>query len=189
MQTVGLLLIDIQNDYFPGGKMELPGSQETALMAKRLLDFFRERQYPVIHIQHISLQRGSTFFLPQTLGAEIQANVAPLSSEPVIQKHYPNSFRETDLSSCLQQQHVQKLIVTGMMTHMCIDATVRAATDYGYECWTAKDACSTRDMKFNGQIVLARDVHMAFLAALHGAYGRVMDTEQIIKRLKVQNAP
>jgi nicotinamidase-related amidase len=186
MQTTCLILIDIQNDYFPGGRMELPASERAVLMARRLLDFFRERQYPVIHIQHISVRRGATFFLPQTAGAEIHASVLPLATEIVIQKNYPNSFRETDLLMHLRRHNIQKLVIAGMMTHMCVDATVRAATDYGFECWTAQDACATSDLKLENRVVPAEDVHAAFLAAIHGTYGRVMDTEQIIKRLQGQ---
>jgi nicotinamidase-related amidase len=78
------------------------------------------------------------------------------------------------------------LVIAGMMTHMCVDATVRAGTDYGYECWTALDGCASHDQQIENQKVLAKDVHAAFMAALHGAYGRVMDTNKIIHRLHIQ---
>lgn len=183
MKNTGLLLIDIQNDYFSGGKMELPASDAAALMARKLLDFFREHQAPIFHVQHISIRRGATFFLPDTKGVEIHAQVSPLPGEIVIQKHYPNSFRETDLLQHLPKQGIQKLIVAGMMSQICVDATVRAATDFGFECWTAQDACAAHDVKMNDQTINASDVHAAFMGALNGTYGRVLDTEQIIKRL------
>jgi nicotinamidase-related amidase len=186
MKNTGLLLIDIQNDYFSGGKMELPGSEHAALMARKLLDFFREQQSPVFHIQHLSIHRGATFFLPGTKGVEIYSAVSPLPNEIVIQKHYPNSFRETGLLQRLQQQGIQKLIVAGMMSQMCVDATVRAATDFGFECWTAQDACAAHDVKMNDQTINASDVHAAFMGALNGTYGRVLNTEQIIARLQSQ---
>lgn len=186
MKNTGLLLIDIQNDYFSGGKMELPASEHAALMARKLLDFFREHQASVFHIQHISIRRGATFFLPGTKGADIYPAVSPLQDETIIQKHYPNSFRETGLLQCLQQQGIQKLIIAGMMSQMCVDATVRAATDYGFECWTAQDACAAHDVKLNDQIINASNVHIAFMGALNGTYGRVLNTEQIIARLQNQ---
>src|SRR5688500_15573529 len=117
---VGLILVDIQNDYFLGGKMELEGSERAARLAGRLLNFFRQQQLPVVHIQHLATQPGATFFIPQTPGVEIRADVQPLSSETVIQKHFPNSFRETGLLEHLRTQNIDKLVVAGMMTHMCI---------------------------------------------------------------------
>jgi nicotinamidase-related amidase len=182
--SVGLLLIDIQNDYFPGGAMELQGSVEAAQVAGRLLDFFRQQQLPVVHIQHLSIRAGATFFIPDTLGADIHERVRPLAGERVIQKHYPNSFRETDLLSYLQGMGFRRLVIAGMMTHMCVDATTRAATDYGYECQIVQDGCATRNLKLNGQEVMARDVHIAFLAALNGSYGRVVTAEAVVAELK-----
>ncbi len=182
--SVGLLLIDIQNDYFPGGKMELQGSAEAAQVAGRLLDFFRRRGLPVVHIQHLSTREGATFFIPGTAGAELHDAVKPQPGERVIQKHYPNSFRETDLLEYLQGAGIQQLVVAGMMTHMCVDATVRAATDYGLSCSIVQDGCATRNLKLNGQEVMARDVHIAFLAALNGVYGRVISADAVTAELQ-----
>lgn len=77
--------------------MEVVGAVEASLAAKRLLDVFRTRDLPVVHVQHISNRPGATFFLPNMVGIDLHANVAPLDVEVVIEKHYPNSFRETDL--------------------------------------------------------------------------------------------
>ena len=183
---VGLLIIDIQNDYFPGGKMELEGSEAAGWVAGQLLKFFRQRQLPIVQMQHIAIRPGATFFLPQTPGAEIHASVKPLKSERVIEKHYPNSFRETELLAHLQQQAISQVVIAGMMTHMCVDATTRAATDLGFECRIAQDACATRALKLNDRLVSAADVHTAFLAALHGSYGQVLTAEAIIEGLRNQ---
>jgi len=184
--SVGLLLIDIQNDYFPGGKMELHGSEEAGHVAGRLLVFFRKHHLPVVHIQHLSIRPGATFFLPGTPGAEIHALVTPEKNETVIQKHFPNAFRETALLSHLQQLGIRQLVIAGMMTHMCVDATVRAATDHGFECRIVQDGCATRDLKFNDRVVPAADVHSAFLAALGGTYGRVMTSDAVIAELQTE---
>ncbi len=182
--TVGLLIIDIQNDYFPGGKMELDGSEAAGRVAGQLLRFFRQQQLPIVHVQHIAIRPGATFFLPQTPGAELHASVKPLESETVVVKHYPNSFRETGLLAHLQRQAIGPLVIAGMMTHMCVDATTRAATDLGFECQIAQDACATRALKLNDRLVSAADVHAAFLAALDGSYGQVMTAEAIIEGLR-----
>ena len=104
--NTALLLIDIQNDYFPGGNMVLEGADEACAQAGKLLTAFRRAGLAVIHIQHLSLRPGSTFFLPGTPGAEIHAHVAPQAGEPVIEKHYPNSFRETMLMAALKEKDI-----------------------------------------------------------------------------------
>ncbi len=182
--TTALLIVDIQNDYFPGGKMELEGSVPASENARRLLEHFRQANMPTIHVQHISTRPGATFFLPETEGVQIHANVRPRQGEVLVQKHFPTAFRETELLNCLQERQVKRLVVCGMMTHMCIDATTRAATDLGFDCLIAGDACATRALRLQGQTVPAEYVHRAFLAALDGSYGQVMSTEAVLAQLK-----
>ena len=179
-----LLLIDLQNDYFPGWKNPLVGSLQAATQAAELLAYFRQNGLPVVHIQHLSTQPGASFFLPGTPGAEIYPAVQPLADEIVIEKYYPNSFRETNLLDRLQSLEIERLVVSGMMTHMCLDAGVRAAVDLGFKCMVAGDACATKDLAYAGQVVPAAQVHAAFLAALSAAYAQVVDTLGIIELLK-----
>ena len=114
-----LVIIDLQNDYFPGGKNELVNSTEASLKAKELLTAFREKNLPVIHVQHLSVRPGSTFFVPGTPGAEIHDNVKPAEGEKIVVKSFPNSFRETDLQEYLKSLQIDHLVVAGMMSHMC----------------------------------------------------------------------
>ncbi len=146
----GLLLIDMQNDYFQGGAMELVGMAAAAEKAARLLARSRQRQASVYFVQHLANRPGATFFLPDTAGAKIHPAVAPAPGEPVIIKHFPNSFRGTELLEVLQRDGVDQLIIAGAMSHMCIDATTRAAFDLGFQCMVVEDACATRDLEFKG---------------------------------------
>jgi len=181
--TDALLIIDIQNDYFPGGAMELEGSAAAGARAGRLLEAFRSRTLPVAHIQHVSMRPGATFFLPDTTGVLIHESVAPAGGEPVFQKHYPNAFRRTPLLEHLQGLGVSRLVIAGMMTHMCVDTTVRAAADLGFSCVLAHDACAARSLSFGGAAVPAGQVHAAFLAALDGTFATVSTVEEISKGL------
>ena len=180
MADPALLIIDIQNDYFPGGKMELEGADAAAANAARALGEFRRKAMPIVHVRHLSVRPGATFFIPGTAGADIHERVRPTGDERVIEKNYPNSFRATDLDKVLKDAGVTQLVVAGMMTHMCVDATTRAAFDYGFECWVASDACATRALTFQGQTIPAQQVHGSFLAALASMYGKVMNVEEII---------
>lgn len=174
----GLILVDIQNDYFPGGAMELVGMPEAGQKAGELLSVFRDNAWPTFHIQHLSVRPGATFFLPDTMGAAIHESIKPLSEELVIQKNYPNSFRETNLLNELKQQAVSKVVICGAMSHMCIDATTRAAFDFGFECTVIEDACATRDLEFGGRQIAARQVHGSFMAALGSGYAGVMTVDE-----------
>jgi nicotinamidase-related amidase len=175
-----LLLVDIQNDYFPGGKMELAGSLEAGEKAKMLLASFRYRDLPVIHIQHFSVRPGASFFLSGTEGVEFHQTVKPLEEEAIFRKNYPNSFRETPLLAHLQQKDITRLLIAGMMTHLCIDATTRAAFDLGFECLLAHDACATRTLSFGNLSVPAEQVQTAFVAALHGIFARALATNDLL---------
>jgi nicotinamidase-related amidase len=179
--NTALLLIDIQNDYFDGGKMELVEPERAADNAKIILDRFRHDGLPIIHIQHIATSPAATFFLPDTPGADIHAKVLPLPTEKRIVKHFPNSFRETELLEYLKDNKIENLVICGMMTHMCIDATTRAAKDYGFNCLLIGDACATRDLEINNETVKAKDVHNSFLAALNSFYAKVLTTECYLK--------
>lgn len=175
-----LIIIDIQNDYFENGAMELVGSLEASENAKKILADFRDKNLPVIHVQHLSVAPGSFFFLPETEGVKIHENVQPLDSEKLILKHYPNSFRNTELLEYLKSKNITELVFTGMMTHMCIDATVRAAKDFEFDCTVIGDACATRDLEINGTTVKAADVQTSFLSALSFFYASVVNTKDYL---------
>lgn len=176
-----LLLIDIQNDYFPGGAYEVPGSAAAASVAATLLETFRKGHGPVVHVRHIAVKPGSTFFLPDTAGSEIHARVRPLGTEPIVVKHFPNAFRETDLLETLRGLGVTRLVIAGMMTHMCIDATTRAAKDLGFECTVIADACAAPGQRFDAVQVPPEHVHAAFLAALDGSYAKVIPGAELLQ--------
>jgi nicotinamidase-related amidase len=181
--NTALLLVDIQNDYFPGGKMELEGSIEASLRARELLSLFRERKMNLVHIQHVSTRAGATFFLPDTAGVEHHEIVRPLQGETVILKNYPNSFRDTPLLEHLKKDRIDHVVIVGMMTHMCVEATTRAAADHGLRCTVVHDACATRALSFGGRIVPAESVHAAFMSALSGVYARVVGTREFLSGL------
>jgi nicotinamidase-related amidase len=180
-----LLLIDIQNDYFPGGKMELEGPVEAAQKANELLQCFRDHAMPTVHIQHVSLEPDATFFIPGDRGTDINDITAHYEDEPLVQKHYPNAFRETNLLDLLKEWEIERVIITGMMTHMCVDATTRAAVDLGFKVMVAEDACATRALTYDGTTIPAEHVHKAFLAALK-SYGQVMPVEMILAHLAAE---
>jgi nicotinamidase-related amidase len=181
MPDTALIVIDIQNDYFPGGSMELEGADAAGAHAGRALARFRESGLPVFHIRHLSVRPGATFFVPGTSGADIHACVRPAAGEAVVENNFPNAFRSTPLKELLEEKQIRNLVVAGMMTQMCVDATVMHAADLGYKVTLLADACATRAQTFRGDTVPARQVQTAFLASLNGLYASVQDTKEYLK--------
>ncbi len=178
-----LVLIDLQNDYFPGGRMELVRADAAVARASALLAAFRARSLPVIHVQHLAEEADATFFLPGTVGAELHPSVRPTAGEVLVTKHFPNGFRDTRLLDQLRDAKATGITFAGMMTHMCVDTTVRAASDLGYACELAQDACATTHLRFGDRRVDADDVQAAYMSALNDGFAAVRPVEAIVESL------
>lgn len=169
-QKSALLIIDIQEFYFPGGRMQLENPEVAGMNAGLLLDLFRGKELPVYHVRHN--------FEP---GGNIHPYVKPLPGESVFSKDQVNVFMDTDLLQSLQKDSIEKLVICGMQTHMCVEAAVRAAHDLGFTCLLASDACTTRALQFEEHIIPADYVHFSTLNTLQGSYAKVSNTEEIIR--------
>lgn len=174
-----LLIIDIQNDYFPGGAHPLVGSEEAAKAASSLLETFRQSGEPVVHVQHVWDAPEASFMRPGTAGVEIHPAVRPLPEETVITKTEPNAFLGTGLEETLGKLDTSELVVAGMMTSMCVDSTVRAAAERGHDVVLIHDACAAPDLEFGGVQVPGAAVHAAFVAALGDGFARVLSHTDI----------
>lgn len=160
-----LLIVDIQNFYFPGDGPGLVNAEQASLAAKEILGVFREKGKLVVHVRHKSQK-----------GFEIHKNVEPLPTEKVITKTEVNSFKGTDLLEYLRSNNINRVVIIGMQTQMCLEAATRAARDYGFECIVVKDACATRNLKFGDKTVSAEDVQTAVFATFtDGRYAKVID--------------
>ncbi len=167
--VTALLLIDIQDFYFPGGRSPLENPEQASLNAQKILEKFREKGMLVVHIRHNAKS-----------GAEIHKHVTPIKEERVISKDHVNGFKDTDLLKYLRTNNVKQLVICGMMTHMCVEAAIRAAHDFGFDCILVGDACATRDLNFKNKIIKAADVHLSTLSSLDGYYAKVMNTEEYL---------
>lgn len=174
-----LLLIDIQRDYFPGGAHPLVGPDAAADAAAEVLARFRQRGEPVVHVQHVWDAPDAQYLRPDTPGVEHDSRVAPAAQEPVVVKAQPNAFIGTELERRLREQHIDRLVLAGMMTSMCVDATARAAVDLGFEVVVVGDACAAPDLRYAGVEVPGTHVHAAFLAALQDGYAEVVEASAV----------
>lgn len=178
MKKLGLIVVDLQNEYLPTGKLPLTGIEAAAANSARAIADARDKGIPVFHIRHEFADADAAFFVPGTDGVEIQSTVLPVADEPVIVKNHINSFRETNLKEKLDEQGIEELVVVGAMSHMCIDGIVRAAVDMGYPTTVLHDACATLDLEFNGVKVPATQVHAAMMAGLEFGYATIKSTDE-----------
>lgn len=184
MSKQALVIIDLQNDYFPGGKWTLSGADAAVDNAARMLAEFRKRGDLVVHVRHEFTRDDAPFFAPGTAGAAIHAKVTPKAGEDVILKHHVNSFHQTPLKEILDKNGVTAPVFCGAMSHMCVDAAVRAAKDFGYDCTVIHDACASRDLEFGGRTVKAADAHAAYMSALGFAYAKLSSTQDYLAASK-----
>ena len=182
MSKRAVVVVDLQNEYLPTGKLPLVGLDKALDNAARVIEAARSRGDLLIHVRHESPGTDLPFFTPGSDGVEIIPAVGPAGAEPVIVKNHPNSFRDTALHESLRGAGVEEVVVIGAMSHMCIAATSRAATDLGYRTIVVHDACATMDLEFDGQTVPAAQVHAANMAAIAFAHGEVVTTEGLLAR-------
>ena len=175
----GLLIIDIQRDYFPGGAFPLVEPEAAAEAARRALDRFREGGEPVVHMQHIWDSPDAPFFRKGTEGTEIHPLLAPAEGETLITKAEPNGFLGTDLEQTLRAGVIDEVVVAGMMSSMCVDATVRAGADLGFGMTVVHDGCAAPDLDFEGTAIPGPLVHGAFMAALGDGYATVASSDEV----------
>jgi nicotinamidase-related amidase len=181
MSKRAIIVVDLQNDYLTGGKFPLAGVDAAVDNAARIVEAGRRSGDLIVNVRHESPADGA-FFAAGTSGAEIVPTMAPAPGETVITKHYPNSFRETGLADLLSSAGVDQVTVIGAMSHMCIDATARAASDLGYKTTIVEDACATRDLQFKDKLVPADEVHAAYMSALAFGYGEVVSTSEYLAK-------
>ncbi|WP_431321260.1 cysteine hydrolase family protein [Rhizobium sp. YTU87027] len=180
MNKRALIVVDIQNDYFANGKWPLAGAEAAADNAARVIAAARDAGDLVVHIRHESAGENAAFFVAGSEGARLHPKVLNRPGETVIVKNHVNAFRETDLKAKLDGNGIEDVTVVGSMSHMCVDAVTRAASDFGYRVTVIHDACATRDLEFNGTLVPAALAHAAFMAAFAFAYASVLSTDEAL---------
>lgn len=174
-----LLLIDIQNDYFKGGRHELPNADRCITGAEIALSLFRGKGLPVIFVRHINSRGDAACFLPDSEGSNIHRRLLPLENEKIIDKHFPDCFQNTVLHEYLKVKYINRLVICGMMSHMCVDSTVRSARRLWYDVILLDDACAADDLCWNYTQFSAETVHQTVMASLNGAFATVINTNRL----------
>ncbi|WP_321343141.1 cysteine hydrolase family protein [Breoghania sp.] len=173
-----VLLIDAQEEY-RSGALALGDVTQALCEIAALRQRAQELDLPVIHIRHIGSQGG--LFDIDAHGGTFCAEAEPLAGELVIDKRLPNAFTGTDLAAKLDALDINRIIVAGFMTHMCVSSTVRGALDLGLEAAVIANSCATRPLPgHDGEEISARDMHRAALAAMSDRFAHILPTSDEI---------
>lgn len=181
--TEALIVVDVQNDYFPDGNLPTCNPIRTAEACAKLIKKFRNEKKEVVYIKHIVKEEQSKdypFFVKDTWGVEINDIVKPLPNEKVITKSEVSSFVRTELKDYLLSKNIKKLIVVGMMIHNCVNATVYSGVDEGFDCIVVEEAVNTMDQKLHDKVVKAEQIKESFLAGIQFVYSKVYKLEEVL---------
>jgi len=184
-QFTAVVTIDIQLDYFPGGRFPLWRARHALKRNRQLLVWARQRGLPIFHVQHFTLRPGARFLQDGTPGTALHPGLAIQDGEPVIAKHFPNSFRDTNLEQSLRERGITTVIWTGMISWMCVDTTVRAAFDLGFKNILIHDATASGPLLRNvggwPGIVWPWRLQSSFMAALGAFHAQVLGLRDFLR--------
>jgi nicotinamidase-related amidase len=176
--STALIAIDFQNEYFEG-RMPIPDGMAAMRQAKRLVELADTHRMPVVHVQHLA-PVDSPIFAEGGKLFDIHPDMAPAPHHVVLRKPTPSAFAGTDLHAQLQVRGIKTLILTGLMTHMCVSATAFGAAALGYQTIIVSDACATRDLDLEeGGVLSHRDLHRAALRGVSDVVAEVRTAAQV----------
>lgn len=182
MKNIALILIDIQNIYFTEGEYKLYKPEIATRQAKTILDEFRKRGLPIIHVKH---EFGSdNYKQDHDYLNNIHEMVAPFVNEKIITKQFPSAFLQTDLLAYLESIGITDIVIVGMMSHMCVNTTARACQNYGYQVTVIEDACTTKALAWKGQEIDAITNHHVHMAGINGVFANVVCVEEYLTQLE-----
>jgi nicotinamidase-related amidase len=179
LNRAALLLIDVQREYFAeGGSLRIPDGPMVLARLRHLLEDYREANMPIVHIRHEEAPDAPVFAAGGPL-VETMPDVAPRHIEPVVTKHSPGAFTDTELSSVLTQLAARTVVIAGFMTHMCCDTTARQAQERGLNVIFLTDGTATRNLMLGDRTVDHLDVQAATLAAQADGFSRLADVATV----------
>lgn len=181
MSTRALIIVDVQKafDDPSWGERNNPQAEETI---KQLLNWWREKQWEVIHIQHVSDNPDSLFYLKsETVSHKYLLN--PKENERIFTKKVNSSFIGTDLEKYLREKEIETVVITGLTTPHCVSTTTRMSGNLGFETYLISDGTAAFGLTDqNGNYHNAQTIHDLSLATLHNEFATVLSAQELIKK-------
>jgi nicotinamidase-related amidase len=179
LARAGILMIDVQREYFAdGGPLRIPDGPVVLARLRQLGESARQAHVPIIHVRHEEAPGAPVFAAGGPL-VETMPDVAPMGLEPVVVKHSPGSFTDTELADALEQFGVRRVVIAGFMTHMCCDTTARQASERGLDVIFLTDGTASRDLTVGGRVVPYPDVQAVTLAAQADGFSTLADVATV----------
>jgi nicotinamidase-related amidase len=182
MPGTALVVIDAQQEYFaPTGKVVLPDGPAAARAIARALAWARGASVPVVHVVHESRKPGAAIFAPGSPALAIHPDARPQGDEPVLTKHLPGSFTGTPLEALLRERGIERVVLAGFMTQMCVDTTARQAAHLGFGVTVLADATAAMAVKGpDGAVIPADQVHRTHLGSLQGFLAEIKRVSDVV---------
>ncbi|QEG32838.1 Streptothricin hydrolase [Bythopirellula goksoeyrii] len=177
-----LLVIDVQNEYFPGGALPITHPAGHLGQILKAMDA-AEGRVPTLVVQHHFPDPAMPFFQKGTLGWELHPEVADRPRDLLVEKTLPGSFTNTNLENWLREHDVNTVTIAGYMTHMCCDTTARQAVHRGLTVEFLQDATGTLALENSAGKVTAEELHRSILCAQQMLLSEVLDLDSWIARL------
>lgn len=182
MEKIALLIIDMQQCMSKTAISER-NNPEAEAQIQSLLSAWRQAQWPIIHVRHMSREATSAF-RPGQAGAAFQVEFEPLAQEQVFEKNRPDAFSNTGLERWLHVRGLSQLVIVGVSTNNSVEATARSAGNLGFKTWVVADACFTfPKADYNGVLRSAEEVHAMSLANLADDYAEIIGTAAVLAKL------
>jgi nicotinamidase-related amidase len=190
-----LIIVDMQNDFVRvGAPLEVPQSRGTIPVHRQLIAFCREREVPILYTKFVAgpgrtlIWEWSPMLAPPVCCcwkghrryygdvaeeldcSDIIGEIYPMPGDPVVEKFGYGAFHNTNLDDLLRARHVDSLLVTGTVTHICVEETAREAFKRGYKTTIVADAVSS----------YLSDLHEAALKNFRLKFGWVSPAREVM---------
>ncbi|MDQ6598945.1 cysteine hydrolase [Bacillus salipaludis] len=181
MGEIALIIIDVQKA-FDDKKWGERNNLNAEKNISNILKFWREKNWRVIYIQHMSDTPSSVFY-PKNEGFEFKEMVKPINGEVIITKKVNSSFIGTNLEEYLRENQISTVVITGLTTPHCVSTTTRMSGNLGFKTYLISDATAAFGMKDqNNTYYNAETIHNVSLATLHNEFATVLTTEKLINK-------
>ncbi|RAS75580.1 cysteine hydrolase family protein [Priestia endophytica] len=180
--NTALIIIDVQKAFEDekwGPRNNLHAEDNINLLLKT----WRKREYPIIHIQHLS-DNDQSIFHPSKQSSAFKDSVVPVKGETIFKKKVNSAFIGTRLEEHLKENNIRKVVIVGLTTPHCVSTTTRMSGNLGFETYLVSDATAAFAIKgADNTYYSAEQIHNVSLATLDNEFAKVLTTEEVIQKL------
>lgn len=184
MAKRALIVIDVQNEYFDGAlPISAPPTETSLANIGRSMDAATAAGVPVIVVRHGDADPEAPIFREGSHAWELHPEIERRSRDHLVEKTFPGSFTDTPLGDILAADEIDTVVITGYMTHMCVDTTSRQAAHRGLSVEILNDATGTLALENSGGTATGEELHRSTLVAQGQFFADVVTTDEWLERI------